>query len=167
MHVVLANQKCQSGEPAPVVAPPLETSSPDWFADLQAVLFWIVATIVIFFLLRIVWRDRRELGSDKIWQAFLEWWRSIWSWILRWKNRVAIQLRRRASRTAESAAEAGSSWWERWRARTARERVRRLYLAMLNGRRKSERRANVIRLPTNMLPGCCHALRMRPKRCIS
>jgi len=112
--------------------PPLEASSPGWFANLQAVLFWIVAVIALFFLLRIVWRDRRELGSDKMWQALLEWWRSIWSWILGCKNRVAIRLRHPPSRAAGSAAEAGPSWWERWRARTARERVRRLYLAMLN-----------------------------------
>jgi Domain of unknown function (DUF4129) len=112
--------------------PPLEGSSPAWFANLQAALFWIVAVIALFFLLRIVWRDRRELGSDKIWQALLEWWRSIWSWILGCKKRVAIRLRRPHSRAAESVAEAGPGWWERWRARTARERVRRLYLTMLN-----------------------------------
>lgn len=116
----------------PLAPPPLETSSPGWFANLQVVLFWIVAVMAIFFLLRVVWRDRRELGTAKVWQAWLEWWRSIWSWILGWKNRAAIQLRRPPSRASESAAEAGPGWWERWRARTARERVRRLYLAMLN-----------------------------------
>jgi len=62
----------------------------------------------------------------------LEWWQSIWSWILGCKNRAAIRLRRPHSRAAESIAGAKPGWWERWRARTARERVRRLYLAMLN-----------------------------------
>jgi len=126
-----------TGTTAPAITPhlappPSPVSSLGWFANLQLALFWTAVFVGLFFLLRIYWRDRRGAGSWGIWQILLGWWRSLWIRLKGWKNQVATRLRRPAPQPATGAKEARPGWWERWRARTARERVRRFYLAMLN-----------------------------------
>jgi hypothetical protein len=59
-------------------------------------------------------------------------WRTFWVWLMGWRQRIEVRFRREAAEPVSEAREAVPSWWQRWRARTARERVRRLYLALVS-----------------------------------
>jgi hypothetical protein len=126
---------------------PTQTAGPAWLFYLRLVLFWIVILVVLFFLFRTLWLDRRAAGSWNVWRGLFSWWRSFWLWLLKWKKRVEIQFRRVAGEPPSDAREARLSWWQRWRARTARERVRRLYLALLNRAAKAGHPRRSIQTP--------------------
>ncbi len=117
-----------SPPPAP---PPHATGEPIEFFYLRLAIFWLAVLVVILFLLRTYWRDRQAIGGWKIWNALLLWWRGLWAWLRRWKNQVEGLIRRPVIAPALTVPGPTPYWWDRWRARTARERVRRLYLALV------------------------------------
>jgi hypothetical protein len=85
----------------------------------------------MFLLVRIYWRERRAMGGWGIWSGLVKLWQALWAWLIGWKKRVAIRWGRSPAEQAPELSEVGSTWWQRWQAQTARERVRRLYLALL------------------------------------
>ncbi len=111
--------------------PPEQTAGPVWFFYLRLVVFWIVAATVMFLLVRIYWRERQALGGWGIWSGLVKLWQALWAWLIGWKKRVAIRWGWSAAEPEGEPPVVGSTWWQRWQARTARERVRRLYLALL------------------------------------
>ena len=94
--------------------------------------FWIIVIIVLIYLVRIYWRDRQEIGSLGLKRWLLNGWRALWAWLMGWRRRIEVRFRREAAEPVREASQAQPSWWQRWRARTARERVRRLYLALVS-----------------------------------
>ena len=94
-------------------------------------MFWVVAILLLFLILRIYWRERKAAGGWEPWRGLAKLWQALWAWLLGWKNRVTLRFGRASRPPAGETLEAGPSWWQRWRARTARDRVRRLYLALL------------------------------------
>ena len=99
---------------------------------IQIVAFWIVVAIAIYFILRAYWHDRQISGLWKtLAQVLQEWWYGLLALLRSWRGRVHIRWGQRAEEKPVQVATA-PSWWQRWQARTPRERVRRFYLALLD-----------------------------------
>ncbi len=118
---------------APLLPPPPETpAGGDWLAPARAAVFWIVIALVVFLAARVYLRDRRVVGiAGALWDLVRGLWREFYA---RWRGllgAVQIALKRETAPAAPATQASSGSWWERWRARSARERVRRLYLALV------------------------------------
>ncbi len=118
--------------PALPMPPVAQSSEPPWLLYLRMTAFWIMVIVVLIYLARIYWRERPAIGSLGLKRWLWNAWRAFWAWLVGWGRRIEIRLRRPAVVPISPAAEAQPSWWQRWRARTARERVRRLYLALVS-----------------------------------
>ena len=128
-------------QPASLVRPPMqlmpspppiaESSGPPWLLYLRMSAFWIIVFAVLIYLARIYWRDRQAIGNLGLKRWLLNGWRAFWAWLTGWRQRIEFQFRRESVEPESEVREAQGSWWRRWRARTARERVRRLYLALV------------------------------------
>ncbi len=119
---------------APLLPPPPESAAPggDPLAPVRALVFWVVIALIVFFAARVYLRDRRVVGMvAAMWQVLRGLWNELYARWRGWVSGVRLGLRREPAPTASEAAPPPASWWERWRARTARERVRRLYLALI------------------------------------
>ncbi len=117
--------------PPVMLEPPPAEAGPAWLFYLKIVVFWFVVIVIITVLLRIYWRERRAVGGWGLWRGFFKLWQALWAWLAGVRERVAIRFSR--SSPAQSVPVPGTEpgWWQFWQARTARERVRRLYLALL------------------------------------
>ncbi len=58
-------------------------------------------------------------------------WQALWAWLAGVKDRVTVRFNRPRATLPIKLLEAEPGWWQFWEARTARERVRRFYLALL------------------------------------
>ena len=114
-----------------IQAPPPEASGPAWFFYLRLIVFWMVVVALLYLLMRIYWRERQAMGGWGMRRGLAKLWQAVWAWLLGWKNRVTLRFSRATQPPASEPPQAGPSWWQRWRAHSARERVRRLYLALL------------------------------------
>lgn len=125
-----------AGPIQPLVLPPpppmAQSSGPPWLLYLRMAAFWIIVVTVLIYLVRIYLRERQVIGSLGLGRWLSDRWRTFWAWLLGWRQRIEVRFRREAAGPARKAREAQPSWWQRWRARTARERVRRLYLALVS-----------------------------------
>jgi hypothetical protein len=113
-------------------APLAQATGPAWLFYLRLTVFWIVVIVLLYVVLRIYWRERQAVGGWGIWRGFVRLWQALWAWLVGWKDRAVIRFSRPAAEQAIKLPAAVPGWWQRWRARTARERVRRLYLALLS-----------------------------------
>ena len=111
--------------------PPPEIAGPAWLFYLKIAVFWMVVAVIAFLLLRIYWRERRALGGWGIWRGFVRLLQALWAWLLGIKDRVAIRLNRPTAGPIVELPRQEPGWWQFWLARSARERVRRFYLALL------------------------------------
>jgi hypothetical protein len=111
--------------------PPPQSSGSTWFFYLRLIVFWVVVVVLLLLILRIYWRERKAAGGWQPWLGLVKLWHALWAWLRGWRNRVSLRFARAPQPTIPPPQEIGLGWWERWRARTARERVRRLYLALL------------------------------------
>jgi hypothetical protein len=129
-----AQQPAGPIQPPALPMPPLAAQSPGppWLLYLRMTAFWITAIIILIYLARIYWRERRAIGSLGLKRWLLNVWRTFWAWLMGWRQRIEVRLRREAAQRMSEAHENRASWWQRWRARTTRERVRRLYLALVS-----------------------------------
>mgnify|MGYP005855068949 FL=1 len=130
-----------SGGPAteplrPMLPPPAPEGQPvAWWVAIQGLVLWAVIVVALSYAVIRFVRDRRGL-----WQGWarhgLRGWilglaTSIWSWLTRASKQVSFRLRALVSRSG-SLLEKGGRPRVAWpRARTARERVRLLYLLAL------------------------------------
>jgi hypothetical protein len=123
--------------PTPPVLPQFPASpeaplSGDWLLLVRMIVFWGLGVLVLLFITRTYWRDRQAAG---MWRALREMLRAWWSALVAWFSggaRVVTRLLTRNTAAHDAKTPAGNaSWWKRWQARTARERVRRLYLALV------------------------------------
>ena len=101
---------------------------PEW-ARTAAFVIAVVAGVV--WVARTLWEDRRAAALGRtVWHTIREWLCGIWGWLRRVREQVE-----RATRTSHETATAGlplaSVGWQWWQARSSRERVRRLYLTLL------------------------------------
>jgi hypothetical protein len=110
--------------------------APQWWIYLRLTLFWIGAGAVVLWLGRELlhhWQSIGPWGSTE--GGFFAWLAKLWRALLgRWRGLQARvqRLARRPGRAVEGETTAATlGWWGRWRARTAQERVRRLYLLLL------------------------------------
>jgi hypothetical protein len=115
----------------PMPPPVAQSSGPPWLLYLRMAAFWIIVIVVLVYLARIYWRERQAMGSLGLVRWWLNGWRAFWAWLLGWRQRIEVRLRRVAVEPVSEARPAQGAWWQRWRARTTRERVRRLYLALV------------------------------------
>ena len=116
----------------PMPPPVAQSSEPPWLLYLRMTAFWVTVIIVLIYLARVYWRERPALGSLGLVRWWWKVWRAFWMWLVGWSQRLEVRLKRPAVVLTSAAAEAQPGWWQRWRARTARERVRRLYLALVS-----------------------------------
>lgn len=116
----------------PVFPPPTETrAAPNWLSSIWTVFLGIVVVLVTFLILRAYWRDRQASGIWKImWDIVCAAWKALLEWLLGSTRRVQ-QILRRSPTSREFGPARITLSWRAWRARTSRERVRRLYLALL------------------------------------
>ncbi len=120
--------------PPPLIAPPDAGTAAggDWLAPLRALVFWVVIGLIVVLAARVYLRDRRFVGvAQTLWEMLRGWWDVFYARLRGWAGTVRFTLRRESIPSAPRSTAPLSSWWERWRAHTARERVRRLYLALL------------------------------------
>lgn len=125
----------------PPPPPDVPTTVPAWWTYLRLTLFWVGVLVVILLLLRQFVRHWSAVSArGDLRRGILGWLAQLWRALLaRWKGlRTQVSaLRRRPVQAGEpEGGEATPSWWRRWRARTQRERVRRLYLVMLERARQ-------------------------------
>ena len=116
----------------PMPPPVAQSSEPPWLLYLRMTAFWIMVIVVLIYLARIYWRERQAIGSLGLKRWLWNAWRAFWAWLVGWGQRIEIRFKRPAVAPVSQAAETQPSWWQRWRARTTRERVRRLYLALVS-----------------------------------
>jgi hypothetical protein len=120
----------------PSLPPQVSGAFPDWWGYLRLTVFWIAVAGLALWLLRQLVRHWRTVGMwPALWQGLRNWLAGVWRALLgRWNN-LGEQIRSlRFADGKPSVTEAQpntASWWSRWRARTMREHVRRLYLLML------------------------------------
>lgn len=115
--------------PAPAAA---TTGGPPWLPYLQATLFWVVVAVVLFILVRLYLRDRQRLGDGGGLRQWLAGWRhALWDRLRRVRRQVGAWWQQVTARPVPEIAAGDLNWWERWRARNERERVRRLYRVLL------------------------------------
>jgi hypothetical protein len=127
--------------PLPPPPPDVPASVPAWWTYLRLTLFWVGVLVAVFLVVRQYVRQRQGLGT---WTALRrgigQWLVDLWHALLaRWRGltKQAGALWRRPLQAQEpEGREATPGWWQRWRARTQRERVRRLYLVMLERARR-------------------------------
>ena len=112
--------------------PHTQSAGMPWLLYLRMTAFWIIVAIFLVYLLRVYWRDRQEIGRLGIRRWLVNGWRVFLTWLLGWRQRIEIRFRREPAALASEARQPQLAWLQRWRARTARERVRRLYLALVN-----------------------------------
>ena len=126
----------QPQPPALPALPPLATdASPAWWVYLRLTVFWLAVAAVVLWLVRRLVSHWKELGAwSRLRQGLLSWLASLWRTLRNWW--YGIRERTAARRGADVAsgpgtplAEAGA--WVPWKASTERERVRRLYLLLL------------------------------------
>jgi hypothetical protein len=120
-----------SQSPLTALEPPPTPAEGRILLPVQVAAFWIAMAIGLFFLLRAYWQDRRTSGAwNTLIQFLRDWWRGLWKWLAGW--RAALDLRWPARPAHPSLTSVGAqTWLQRWRARTPQERVRRLYLALV------------------------------------
>ncbi len=127
--------------PIPELPTQVTTPFPSWWEYLRLTVFWVAASAVVLWLIRQLVRHWQAIG---IWptlrQGILGWLASLWRTLLeRWlgvRQKVRA-LRTRTERCGREPAPAIATWWAQWKARTMRERVRRLYLLMLERARQA------------------------------
>ncbi len=132
---LLRTQPTQSPRPPqfPKFPPPAETGPmPDWLSSIQTVILGVLIVLMVFLIVRTYWRDRRASG---IWKTIGDLLGAAWNGLLAWlrgsTRRVQQILRRAPAPRGVESPGLTLAWWRAWRAPTARERVRRLYLALL------------------------------------
>ncbi|MGB8648299.1 MAG: DUF4129 domain-containing protein [Anaerolineae bacterium] len=122
--------RSEAAQPPPPVLPP-PTAAPGWLIQAQSILIVAIAAVLFYFLIRIYLQDREGLfrGNPlrRLWNGLRALWLSLWNL----RTRLIIHLPHRTALHQPGASVSAPSLWDRWRARTARERVRRLYLALL------------------------------------
>lgn len=111
---------------------PVPAELPEWLNWVRAGIFWLLAALILIFIVRTYWRDRRMSGIWKtLWEIASGGWFAFVIWLRGWVG-VAQQVLQRAKPADSRSTTVGDvAWWSQWQARTARERVRRLYLALL------------------------------------
>ncbi len=125
-------QASMGGVPTLPQFAPQQTPAPAWLQAAQLVLFVVIAGAILYFVTRTYWQDRRFSGIWKvIWDTVRGWWGVLTAWLSPGRTMLQAVLRRKPSQSAPQAPRASTGWWDRWRARSARERVRRLYLALV------------------------------------
>ncbi len=107
-------------------------AAPDGFTSIRTILFAVTAVLVVFLIVRIYWRDRQASG---IWKTIGDIlgaaWNALLAWLVGSTRRVQEIFKRAPAARSVEPPHMTLSWWRAWRARTSRERVRRLYLSLL------------------------------------
>ncbi len=116
----------------PNFAPPPEAgAAPDWLSSIRTVLIAGLMLVMAFLIVRTYWQHRRATGIWKtIGDVLCVAWNALLAW-LRGSGQRVRQLRRHAPAARGKSPRTALAWWSAWRAHTSRERVRRLYLALL------------------------------------
>ncbi len=116
----------------PQFAPSQQTPAPEWLLAAQVILFAVIAAASIYFITRTYWQDRRFSGIWKVvGDTVRGWWTALVTWLSPGKRLLQAAMRRKPKPRVPEAPRPTIGWWERWRARSGRERVRRLYLALV------------------------------------
>lgn len=111
---------------------PDTTVQGDWLFSIRLFVFWALVAIILLFVLRTYWRDRQAVGIwAMVWKMLCAWWIALRDWFSVGVDNVQRFLVRNSGHTKPTASAANLTFWSRWRARTARERVRRLYLVFV------------------------------------
>jgi len=117
--------------PSAMIEPPPSETGPAWLFYLKMAVFWIVVVVSVTLLVRIYLRERRSVGGWGIWRGLVKMWQALWAWLMGVKERVTVRFNRPRAAQPITLPEAEPGWWQFWEARSARERVRRFYLALL------------------------------------
>ncbi len=132
--LALAGIKQSTGPLLPVTplppAPPPQLVSLDWLSQFRLLILFAVSAAVLFFVLRAFLRDRQALAGWGIFRVVLGWGKAVLAFLLGLIRRIHVPERAAPAAVEVSPARVGS-WWQRWRAKTGRERVRRFYLTFL------------------------------------
>jgi hypothetical protein len=147
--------------PIPELPTQVTTAFPSWWEYLRLTVFWVAASAVLLWLIRELVRHWQAIG---VWptlrQGILGWLASLWRTLLeRWfgvRQKVRT-LRPGKERGGKEPAPAPATRWARWQVHTMRERVRRLYLLML----ERARQAGAARAPHET--PCEYAERLAPR----
>ncbi|MGE5263114.1 MAG: DUF4129 domain-containing protein, partial [Acidobacteriota bacterium] len=88
--------------------------------------------LILLFVVRTYWHDRQAVGIWSILrEMLLAWWVAFRTWLSMGVDNVQRILSRNAAQATPKTLTANLAYWRRWQARTARERVRRLYLLLV------------------------------------
>jgi hypothetical protein len=94
--------------------------------------FWALVALILLFIVRTYWRDRQAAGMWRtLWEMLRAWWSALRAWLSDGAKVVQRILNRDEARDTLESSPPNFGWWRPWRARTGRERVRRLYLALV------------------------------------
>ncbi len=138
----LLSQDAQPIPPQPVAPqlppppPPSQLHLPSWFTYLQLSVFWAVALAVLLLVVRRYLRYQQATGQwGNVLGRVRQWLANLWYGLLRqWKavhTRVVARTRTQKGEPGPDGAQVTPRWRSLWRAATTRERVRQLYLRLL------------------------------------
>ncbi len=124
-------------EPQPLPTPPppppgAESGYSAFWLNLRLIVFWSVVLATLFVLLKNYLRNQGALAWwDKVWASLVDLVRSMLRQ-LRGATRIALsELLPGRQRAKQASTRAERGWWKRWHGRTSQERVRRIYLMMI------------------------------------
>jgi hypothetical protein len=104
----------------------------DWLFTVRVLVFGVLVAVILLFIVRTYWRDRQAAGMWRaLWGILQTWWSALRAWLSDEVRVVRRILKHGASPTMPEYSPSNFGWWRPWQARTARERVRRLYLALV------------------------------------
>lgn len=130
--------RAQTGDvPSPPQFPNLPidqgvTVQGDWLFPVRMLVFFVLVALILLFIVRTYWWDRQASGMWRaLWEMLRAWWTALLAWFSDATKVVQRVLNRDASRAMPERFSANFGWWQRWQAKTARERVRRFYLVLI------------------------------------
>lgn len=130
--------RAQTGDVPPPPQFPVFPANPsmtvpgDWLFPVRLVMFSTLVVLILLFIVRTYWHDRRAVGIwPVLWEMLLAWWGALRTWLSVGVDNVQRILSRNAAQATPKISAANLASWRRWQARTARERVRRLYLMLV------------------------------------
>ncbi len=128
---------------APPALPPATDDGPLWLTYTRVTVVWAMLLILLVFLLRQFFLNRKSMGTWGIvrWLAGL--WKMLEPLLHHWRKSVQALGELVGSLSLDSRPHRGRESRRLWQARTPRERVRRLYASLL----ERARRAGHARMP--------------------
>ncbi len=120
----------------PPPPPPNTDANMPWLEIVRSIIFWVVATGIVFYIIRSYFRERPQLLTQLRAQRPVKWLRQLWTILLSWwrgvRRVVEIQVSRISLRGLRGASLEGGLSFLRHMGHSPRERVMYYYLELLD-----------------------------------